>query len=43
MEVPVNMRERKFGKSSITTGKSAYYMFNTLLQFMLIKLDHGRN
>jgi hypothetical protein len=35
MEVPVTMAERKGGKSSITTGKSAYYMVKVLLAIMV--------
>ncbi len=35
MEVPVTMAERQGGKSSITTGKSAYYMIKVLLAIMV--------
>jgi hypothetical protein len=31
VEVPVKMRERGGGRSSITSGKSAYYMVKVLL------------
>ena len=35
IEVPVTMAERKGGESSITTGKSAYYMVKVLLAIMV--------
>lgn len=34
-EVGVKMHERKYGKSSITFFKSAYYMFNVILIFFI--------
>ncbi|MGI6616864.1 MAG: glycosyltransferase family 2 protein [Saccharofermentanales bacterium] len=34
-EVGVIMHERKYGKSSITALKSAYYMFNVILLFFI--------
>lgn len=35
-EVPVNMKERKFGKSSINYTKSIYYMLNVCLAMFII-------
>ena len=40
-EVPVKMQERKFGKSSINSIKSAYYMFNVILLFFIISFSKG--
>lgn len=36
-EVPVNMKERKEGKSSITSWKKVYYMINVILTILLTK------
>ena len=36
-EVPVIMKERKGGKSSISSWKNAYYMVNVILSIMLTK------
>lgn len=36
-EVPVNMKERMEGKSSIHTWKNFYYMFNVILTILLMK------
>ncbi len=36
-EIPVNMLERKEGKSSIKYWKSAYYMINVILTILLMK------
>ena len=35
-EVPVNMKERSSGKSSIHTWKSVYYMVNVILSILII-------
>lgn len=40
-EVPVKMKERRFGKSSITPLKSGYYMFNVILLFFIISFSKG--
>lgn len=40
-EVPVKMKERLYGKSSISVYKSAYYMFNVILLFIIISLSKG--
>ena len=40
-EIPVMMRERKEGKSSIHTWKNAYYMINVILTILAI--NKGRN
>ena len=37
LEVPVKMKERTTGISSITTLKSAYYMINVILSILLMK------
>lgn len=37
-EVPVKMYERKAGKSSIHSWKSAYYVFNVLLSILILKV-----
>ncbi len=36
-EVPVNMKEREGGKSSITSWKKVYYMINVILSILLMK------
>ena len=35
-EVPVKMKERQNGKSSITSWKSAYYMFNVIISILVM-------
>lgn len=40
-EVPVKMRKRKYGKSSISSVKSIYYMFNVILLFFIISCSKG--
>ena len=40
-EVPVKMKERKFGKSSISALKSTYYMINVIILFIVIALSKG--
>lgn len=35
-EVPVKMKERQGGKSSITSWKSAYYMFNVIISILVM-------
>jgi len=40
-EVSVSMRERKYGKSSISAFKSLYYMFNVVLLFVLTYFFKG--
>lgn len=40
-EVPVKMKERKHGKSSIGKIKSIYYMFNVILLFFIINFSKG--
>ncbi len=42
-EVPVQMRGRKGGKSSINTISSIYYMFKVSLALFLIKANHSRS
>ncbi len=37
IEVPVQMKEREGGTSSITSWKSAYYMINVFLSILLLK------
>ena len=37
MEVPVVMKEREQGKSSISSWKNAYYMINVILSIILMK------
>ena len=37
-EVPVKMHERKAGKSSIHSWKSAYYVINVLISIFIIKI-----
>ncbi len=37
VEVPVNMKERKEGNSSITSWKQVYYMINVILTILLMK------
>lgn len=37
-EVPAKMHERKAGKSSIHSWKSAYYVFNVLLSILILKV-----
>lgn len=38
-EIPVNMKERKFGKSSIRMFKSFSYMFNVILTIIIINFQ----
>ncbi len=40
-EIPVKMQYRKHGKSSINSIKSAYYMFNVILLFLIISFSKG--
>ncbi len=40
-EVPVKMKEREHGKSSINAIKSIYYMFNVILLFTIIGFTKG--
>lgn len=40
-EVPVKMKERKFGKSSINSIKSIYYMFNVILLLFITNFSKG--
>lgn len=40
-EIPVKMKERKFGKSSISAFKSAYYMINVIILFAVIAIYKG--
>lgn len=42
-EVPVRMKERQHGKSSITTLKSIYYMLNVILLFFLVLIKQEKN
>lgn len=42
-EVPVNMKERKFGKSSINYTKSIYYMLNVCLTMFIIGIGGKSN
>ena len=39
MELPVEMRERKYGSSSITKGKSVYYMIKVSLAIIITALS----
>lgn len=41
MEVPVRMREREGGSSSITVGKSMYYMIKVTLAILVCRLSYG--
>ena len=41
VEVPVKMKERMHGKSSITAFKSIYYMINVILYFFIILISGG--
>lgn len=41
MEVPVQMRAREGGKSSITFGKSIYYMIKVTLAILICRLSYG--
>ena len=41
VEVPVKMKERLHGKSSITPFKSIYYMINVILYFFIIIISRG--
>ena len=41
LEVPVKMKERMHGKSSITAFKSIYYMINVILYFFIILISGG--
>ena len=36
-ELPVKMKEREHGKSSITPFKSAYYMINVIFSILVMK------
>lgn len=40
-EIPVKMKRREHGKSSITPIKSMYYMINVILYFIIILLSRG--
>ncbi len=40
-EIPVQMKKREHGKSSITPLKSMYYMINVILYFIIIILSRG--
>lgn len=40
-EIPVKMKKREHGKSSITPLKSMYYMINVILYFIIIILSRG--
>lgn len=40
-EVPVEMHERKAGKSSIRTWKSVYYMLNVILSIIIVSMRKG--
>ena len=40
-EVPVKMKERKFGKSSISNIKSIYYMINVILLLFINNFSKG--
>jgi glycosyltransferase involved in cell wall biosynthesis len=42
LEVPVEMRERQGGRSSITMGRSAYYMVKVMLASLISKLKPTR-
>lgn len=41
MEVPVQMREREGGSSSITFGRSMYYMIKVTLAILVCRLSYG--
>ena len=41
MEVPVRMKEREGGTSSITFGKSIYYMIKVTLAILVCRLGYG--
>ena len=41
LEVPVKMKERKHGKSSISKLKSIYYMINVILLFFIVLISKG--
>ena len=41
VEVPVKMKERLHGKSSITPFKSIYYMINVIFYFFIIIISRG--
>ena len=41
VEVPVQMRKREHGKSSITPIKSMYYMLNVMIYFIIIIISRG--
>ena len=41
VEVPVKMKEREHGKSSISKLKSAYYMINVILLFFIVLISKG--
>ncbi|MBD5509370.1 MAG: glycosyltransferase family 2 protein [Lachnospiraceae bacterium] len=41
MEVPVQMRAREGGKSSITFGRSIYYMIKVTLAILICRLSYG--
>lgn len=41
MEVPVQMRAREGGSSSITFGKSVYYMIKVTLAILVCRLSYG--
>ncbi len=41
-EIPVNMRERKYGHSSIYLHKNIYYMISVCLSIIFTKLERGR-
>lgn len=40
-EIPVKMKKREHGKSSITPIKSMYYMINVIIYFIIIILSRG--
>lgn len=40
-EIPVSMKKRQFGKSSIRNLNSIYYMFNVVLLFLVEKIFKG--
>ena len=40
-EIPVEMHERKYGKSSIKPLKSIYYMFSVCLSIMIVSINAG--
>lgn len=41
MEVPVQMHAREGGSSSITFGKSVYYMIKVTLAILVCRLSYG--